>query len=341
MNRYIKLVSLGLVAGVFLSGTAAFANRVPDHDLAGSKDDSIVTRYPGSFIVGYLKKPFDETDLITGAYKNAGGGKVPYQIIHVEGAITRIVYLFPEDRSAVDVMRNYTDALRKANMTIVFSCDKTACGGDGSHNFSSDFVAAKLSPQLEQWDNFGDANAFVDASNQSRYALAKATAADGTVTYVSVYVDPPSDGAGGIFVEIARPAPLQTGQVTVNLSAADMAKSIAADGRVALYGLQFDTDKTELRADSKPSLVEIAKLLNQDPKLNVYVVGHTDNQGGYAHNLELSQKRSEAIVQVLSTQYKVSAARLVAKGVASLSPIASNESDTGRAKNRRVELVKQ
>src|SRR5438445_150231 len=102
LNRYIKLVSLGLVAGAFLSGTTVFANRVPDHDLPGSKDDSIVTRYPGSFIVGYLKKPFDETDLIAGTYKNTGAGKVPYQTIHVEGAITRIVYLFPEDRSAVD-----------------------------------------------------------------------------------------------------------------------------------------------------------------------------------------------------------------------------------------------
>jgi outer membrane protein OmpA-like peptidoglycan-associated protein len=127
----------------------------------------------------------------------------------------------------------------------------------------------------------------------------------------------------------------------VNLSAADMAKSITADGRVALYGLQFDTDKTELRADSKPSLVEIAKLLNQDSKLNVYVVGHTDNQGSYAHNLELSQKRSDAIVQALATQFKIAPARLIAKGVASLSPIASNDSEAGRAKNRRVELVKQ
>jgi outer membrane protein OmpA-like peptidoglycan-associated protein len=158
---------------------------------------------------------------------------------------------------------------------------------------------------------------------------------------VAVYVDPPNDGNGGVLVETAQAAPLQTGKVSVNLSANDMAKSIGADGRVALYGLQFDTDKTELRADSKPSLVEIAKLLNQEPKLNVFVVGHTDNQGSYAHNLELSQKRSEAIVQALTTQFKIAPARLIAKGVASLSPIASNDSEPGRAKNRRVELVKQ
>jgi OOP family OmpA-OmpF porin len=342
MNQYTKLTAVALAAWAFLGCTAAFAAWFPDHDLEGSKDDPLVTRYPGAMIVGYLKKPFDETDLIAGAYKDSGAGKLTYEkTIHVEGAITRVVYLFPQDRSALDVMRNYTDALRKANMSIVFSCDKTARGGDGDNNFSRNFPDAKLSMQLEHWDNMGDSNAFIDGTNQSRYVLAKSVGADGTVTYVAVYVDPPSDGAGGIFVEIAKPAPLQTGQVSVNLSAADMAKSITADGRVALYGLQFDTDKTELRADSKPSLVEIAKLLNQDPKLNVYVVGHTDNQGSYAHNLELSQKRSDAIVQALTTQFKISPARLIAKGVASLSPIASNDSEAGRAKNRRVELVKQ
>jgi len=342
MNRYNLAASLGLLACTFFLGATALAANFPDHDVAGSKDDPSVSRYPGSVIVGYFKKPFDETDLVAGPYKYSDAGAAPFQTIHVEGAITRIVYVFPQDRSALDVMRNYTDALRKANMTIVFSCDKSACGGDQRHPFSIGFPDVKLSPQLEQWDNYGEANNFIDDSNQSRYVLAKTTGSDGSVTYVAAYVQPPgSNQWGGIIVEIAKQAALQTGQVTVNLSAADMAKAIVADGRVALYGLQFDTDKTELRVDSKPSLVEIAKLLTQDPKLNVYVVGHTDNQGSYAHNLDLSQKRAEAIVQALTTQYKIAAARLAAKGVASLSPVATNETEAGRAKNRRVELVKQ
>jgi outer membrane protein OmpA-like peptidoglycan-associated protein len=315
---------------------------MPVGDVAGSKDDPLLSRYPGSVIVGYSKRPFDETDLIAGAYKKSGAQTLPFEkTIHVEGAVTRIAYNFPGDRSALDVMKNYTDALRKANMSIVFSCDKSACGGDALDNFSSNFPQAKISTQLETWSDFGASIPFVDNSNQSRYVLAKGTSADGTVTYVAVYVDPPNDGNGAILVETAQAAPLQTGKVSVNLSANDMAKSIGADGRVALYGLQFDTDKTELRADSKPSLVEIAKLLSLEPKLDVFVVGHTDNQGSYAHNLELSQKRSEAIVQALTTQFKIAPARLIAKGVASLSPIASNDTESGRAKNRRVELVKQ
>ena len=142
-------------------------------------------------------------------------------------------------------------------------------------------------------------------------------------------------------METVQPRALQTGAVSVNLSANDMAKSLGSEGRVALYGLQFDTDKTELRADSRPSLIEIAKLLTQNSKLALYVVGHTDNQGSYAHNIDLSQKRSEAIVQALTTEFKIAPSRLVAKGIASLSPIASNDNEAGRAKNRRVELVRQ
>ena len=344
MNRYGKFMSLALGLWAFAWGSTTYAyQNVPAHDLAGSKDDPIMTRYPGSVIVGYGKKSFDETDLITGAFKVREDGKPFYPTLHVEGAITRIVYLFPENQSDLEVMRNYTDALRKGNLTIVFNCEKSACGGGTNPNFSSNFSDMKLSEQLEHWENLASGEeSFIDYNNRSRYVLAKGTGADGTVTYVAVYVDPPNEGRpGGVFVEIAKPKPLQTGQVTVNLSAADMAKSITADGKVALYGLQFDTDKTELRADSKPSLVEIAKLLGEEPKLNVYVVGHTDNQGAYAHNLDLSQKRSEAIVQALTTQYKIAPARLVAKGVASLAPIASNDSESGRAKNRRVELVKQ
>jgi outer membrane protein OmpA-like peptidoglycan-associated protein len=96
-----------------------------------------------------------------------------------------------------------------------------------------------------------------------------------------------------------------------------------------------------LRADSKPSLDEIAKLLRQNPKLNVYVVGHTDNQGAFAHNLELSQKRSESVVRSLTTDYKIGADRLAAKAAASIAPVATNDTEAGRARNRRVELVKQ
>jgi outer membrane protein OmpA-like peptidoglycan-associated protein len=87
-------------------------------------------------------------------------------------------------------------------------------------------------------------------------------------------------------------------------------------------------------------LTEIAKLLEQDPKLKLYVVGHTDNQGTLDMNMDLSRQRADAVVKVLTTKYSVAAARLHTLGDGPSAPVASNDTEEGRAKNRRVELVK-
>ena len=96
-----------------------------------------------------------------------------------------------------------------------------------------------------------------------------------------------------------------------------------------------------MKPESKAQLDEMAKLLTANPALKVYIVGHTDNQGQLAHNVDLSQRRAEAVTQALATTYRIAPARLVAKGVASLSPVASNADDAGRAQNRRVGFVQQ
>jgi OOP family OmpA-OmpF porin len=128
-------------------------------------------------------------------------------------------------------------------------------------------------------------------------------------------------------------------QVTAN--AASMALEIGNTGRVALYGIYFDFDKSTLKPESKPALDEIAKLLGQDAQLKLYVVGHTDNVGEIGYNMTLSQARAEAVVKSLTEDYGINAGRLKAFGVGPLAPVASNRTDEGRAKNRRVELVGQ
>jgi outer membrane protein OmpA-like peptidoglycan-associated protein len=142
-------------------------------------------------------------------------------------------------------------------------------------------------------------------------------------------------------MQVVEGKPMEGGKVSVNLNAGEMAKSIAADGKVAVYGVYFDIDKSDVKPESKAALGEMAKLLQQNPQLKVFVVGHTDNQGALAHNVELSQKRADAVIKTLATDYKVDARRLAAKGVASYAPVASNDAEAGREKNRRVELVKQ
>lgn len=123
------------------------------------------------------------------------------------------------------------------------------------------------------------------------------------------------------------------------------AKSLMSDiktkGSASVYGIYFDFDKADIKPESEPAIKEIAKLLQENPKLKLYVVGHTDNVGSLDYNLKLSKARADAVVKELTTKYKISFDRLRAFGVASLAPVASNDTDEGRAKNRRVELVKQ
>jgi len=118
-------------------------------------------------------------------------------------------------------------------------------------------------------------------------------------------------------------------------------KDLASTGHVAIYGIYFDVDQAVIKPESGPALEEIAKLLTGDPKLSVYVVGHTDGTGLLDHNLKLSEARAGAVATALTQQHKIAASRLKAYGVGPLAPVASNDAEEGRAKNRRVEIVKR
>lgn len=116
---------------------------------------------------------------------------------------------------------------------------------------------------------------------------------------------------------------------------------IKATGHVSVYGIYFDTGKSEIKPESDAALAEIAKLLKGDAGLKVNVVGHTDNVGGIDSNMELSRARADAVVQALTSKHGIEAKRLRSYGVGPLAPVASNKTEDGKAKNRRVELVEQ
>jgi OOP family OmpA-OmpF porin len=127
--------------------------------------------------------------------------------------------------------------------------------------------------------------------------------------------------------------------VTANAEA--MAGSIKETGRVAVYGIYFDTDKSEIKPASEPALTEIVTMLKNDAALKLFVVGHTDSIGQFAHNVRLSQDRAAAVVKSLVGRHGIDTARLVPFGCGPTAPVASNKNEDGRAKNRRVELVAQ
>ena len=125
------------------------------------------------------------------------------------------------------------------------------------------------------------------------------------------------------------------------VDASSMFNDINAQGRVALYGIYFDFNKSDVKPESDPTLKEIAKLLADNPSLNLFVVGHTDNVGDFKYNMKLSEERADAVVKVLISKYGVDKKRLTPAGVGPLAPVTSNDTEEGRAENRRVELIKK
>jgi len=123
--------------------------------------------------------------------------------------------------------------------------------------------------------------------------------------------------------------------------AKSLMSDIQATGHASVYGVYFDFDKADIKPESEPAIKEIAKLLQENKRLKLYVVGHTDNVGTIDYNMKLSKARADAVMKELVTKYRISAQRLKAFGVGSLAPVATNKTDEGRAQNRRVELVEQ
>jgi OmpA-OmpF porin, OOP family len=117
------------------------------------------------------------------------------------------------------------------------------------------------------------------------------------------------------------------------------AQQVNQNGRVSVYGINFDTGKAIIRPDSAPVLSEVAKMLQANASWAMLVAGHTDNVGAREMNLSLSRQRAESVIAWLASR-GIDKARLVPAGFGDTRPIADNSSDEGRQKNRRVDLVK-
>jgi len=306
-------VSVVVLLGVVLGGVSFIAAQGSDAE--GSKDHPLISRYPGSVINEYGQKDFEEFELPLSKVADGRYGKTQ----HLEGKLTEIYYVLPEGKSALEVFRNYQSGLKKGGFQDLFTCDKT-CG---------DSPPSGVLPLIN--------DAFGNYAADTRYLAAKLGRAEGDV-YAALWV---YDSSFDIktFLAIVEVKPMETGLVTVN--AAALASDIDRTGHASVYGIYFDMGKADVKPESDAALAEIAKLLQQDPNLRLYVVGHTDNVGTLASNMDLSRRRATAVTQVLTTKHGVAAARLSPQGNGPTAPVASNDSEEGRAKNRRVELVKQ
>lgn len=124
-------------------------------------------------------------------------------------------------------------------------------------------------------------------------------------------------------------------------STPDFSQTIMASGRYVSHGILFDTASDVIKPESASTIQTIARALEANPSLKVRIEGHTDSVGNAASNLDLSNRRAEAVKNVLVGQFKIDSARLSTSGLGSTKPIDSNDTPQGRSENRRVEFVKQ
>jgi OOP family OmpA-OmpF porin len=189
-----------------------------------------------------------------------------------------------------------------------------------------------------------DDEAFVAANGGESSDLTKKTKFDSRASY-DVYFLPTAAGRKWLVLIIndskANILAIEekiTGSSVKMVTAVEMKSELEREGHVALY-INFDTDKAAIRADGKPAVDQIVTLMKQESALRLAVEGHTDNVGDAAHNVKLSRERAQAVVLALRGD-GIDAARLSAAGIGAAKPIADNANEEGRAKNRRVELVK-
>jgi OOP family OmpA-OmpF porin len=341
MRRYSVFALARLLVGPALAGLLFLSTIASGQDLPGAKDNPLLKRFAGSTIVGYDFKRFDEYLVPTGTYKSydtTSRKRSWTSTTPVEGALTRLWYESAGDTSTAELIRNYQNEVQAAGGVTLYDS-----GRDDNFKSRSCFLCPYSWNEIKTSRSTYTFSA-ADAAT-ARLASFKVPRPQGDL-YVVEAVQWAKDSKDykavkGAYaaVDIIEVGAMKQNMVTV--SAGDMSKAIAATGRVALYGILFDTAKADIKPDSKPALDEIAKLLKAEPALKLRVVGHTDNQGALESNIALSKRRAEAVNAALVGQYAIAASRLGAFGVADLAPVASNAAEDGRAKNRRVELVPQ
>jgi len=341
---WVGLSVLCAFHGSWAQGTpAGWAQDVP-----GGQDHPLIQRFNDSWLLAYQQLPFDATRFP--GKLGLGSKNEMLAPVEVEGRITRMLYVAPLGKSPVEVFKNYEQALTAAGFKAVVSCTPKVPGCDQiRYGFYSryndlkqaDYRAAQArhparSPLNENLYHAGQGANMMGTENI--YFSYGTLSRNGSTVHVMLHTGKAyGTDFTGTYIEIAEPLAMATGQVTVNAGA--LQSGLAADGKIALYGIFFDTGKAEVKPQSKAQLDEIAKLLKAQPALKVYLVGHTDNQGSVESNLTLSQQRAQAVVDALAKGYQIDAKRLTARGFANFAPVASNAAEEGRAKNRRVELV--
>lgn len=328
----------------YVAMLAKDAPRAADHPLTG--------RYKGASLLAQSVKAFDERALPAGPAEGKSYQKDKHfsKIETVRGKVTRSVYVAPPDRSSLEIYENHRDILKEKGFEPVFECAKENCGQSfPSLKYNWQDKTTQVESEGYEHTRSLAVQAVFDRVQDPRYGLFRKTTPEGDA-YVALYAALNAGGTHGdfsqllndraaILVETVEPRSMEKRMVTQ--SAEEIGGKITAEGRATFYNILFDFDKAELKPESAPQIAEMARFLKENPQARIFIIGHTDNKGGLDYNLQLSGKRAQAVAKALSAQYGVDAKRLAARGLGPLAPVATNRTEEGQAKNRRVEMVEQ
>ncbi|MEM9225639.1 MAG: OmpA family protein [Pseudomonadota bacterium] len=304
-------------------------------DVDGVQEHPMIERYPGQDIRWQKIENYMPYEVAIGPV--TGYRKID-DWIETQGRVTRTFYaLEGEERTYSEVYLNYLEALKAQDFEILaegLSPDRNGTG-PGTRQWIG--VAYAANPIAEQ----GPQNTLFAGTSSSGGAgsiVARKARASG-IAYVVLTVEQHSSTYIGALIDIIEVEAAETGLVVVDAEA--IGSDMVEYGRVVLDGLVFDFDSPVLLAQSDQALANIATYLKANPDKQFYVVGHTDSVGTFSYNYGLSGDRARAVVDALKDQHGIAHDRLEPHGVGPLVPVFSNSEDSGRDKNRRVELVER
>ena len=337
----MKIFKLFL-APLFLTAfsIACLAEDLISADIKGHSDHPMLKRFEGSILLAGDARSFDEFTVALGRIEFDYGTQDfkawPRQ--KYEGARHTAFYRMPKDVTTLEALKNYENDLKAKGFEVLFSgANKELDNGYGR------FVKQVYTSHT---DNYMMAYVF-PSCDEFRYLAMRKIKDDGSqvvfsglfglvpASWSSKYAD---KGYVLARIDLVETKPVTQRMVTVK--AEEMAQQIDAAGKVALYGILFDFNKADIKPESETTLAEVSKYLSSDNTIRLLIAGHTDNVGTFEFNRDLSQRRAQAVMEYLVSRHNISRERLFPFGVSFAAPVASNATEEGKAKNRRVELVR-
>ena len=329
MKQTIIALAFAFSAMLGMCGLAAA------EDVEGVQEHPMIERYPGQNILWQKIENYMPYEVAIGPVT---GYRQIDDWIETEGRVTRTFYeLKGEERTYSEVYLNYLNALNEQDFEILaegLNPDRKGTGlGSGSWIGVAYAANAITDPGPQNSLFAGTASSGGAGSIVARKERAAGTA------YVVITVEQHSASSLGALIDIIEVEAAETGLVIVDAEA--MGSDMAEYGRGVLDGIVFDFDSADLLAESDQALTNIATYLNANPDKLFYVVGHTDSVGTFSYNYGLSGDRARAVADTLKADHGIGNERLEPYGVGPLVPVFSNESESGRDKNRRVGLVER